>query len=293
MMIQSIKRLLYLFITFLLLINATSYADNVEASNKDRNMELFSATSIFKPLLADPKWPRFSLAYQYYTKGVFKGHVFAPIFGAALPLVRWKGANELKYEIGLHAALFATMDIQSSPTRLLNTDYFVGPVFAVKNGQWDYLSRISHTSTHLGDEFLLSKDGRKIKRINLSYEGAEQFVAYNLDNGIRPFAGIGYIFHAEPNNYKTLQVVAGFDYRYPGYYLDGYAKPIFGIYSYTSHNFNWRPSLSVKGGLEFRDKFIRGRELQLLLEYYNGNSIQGQFYRIKENSISISLSLNS
>ncbi len=60
-------------------------------------------------------------------------------------------------------------------------------------------------------------------------------------------------------------------------YLNGYARPIFGVYSKTSNNFNWRPSLSIKGGLEFKDKFVIGKELQVLLEYYNGNSIQGRF----------------
>jgi hypothetical protein len=31
----------------------------------------------------------------------------------------------LTYEVGLHAGLFAIMDIQSSPTKLINADYFL------------------------------------------------------------------------------------------------------------------------------------------------------------------------
>ena len=27
------------------------------------------------------------------------------------------------------------MDIQSSPTKLINADYFIGPTFAIKNGR--------------------------------------------------------------------------------------------------------------------------------------------------------------
>ena len=154
------------------------------------------------------------------------------------------------------------MDIQSSPTKLINADYFIGPTFAIKNGRWDYLSRIAHTSSHLGDEFLLSNEGKNIQRINLSYEVAEEIVAYNFSNGLRPFAGVGY------------------------------AWPIFGVYSKTSNNFNWNPSLSIKGGLEFKDKFVIGKELQLLLEYYNGNSIHGQFYNNRESYTGISLNLN-
>ena len=280
-----------LFVICALLISNLSHA---EIDEKTKDVELLSPISIFKPLLADPKWPRFSLAYYYYTKGTFDYHTFAPNFGAALPLIRWKDAEEggLKYEIGLHAGLFATMDIQSSPTRLINADYFIGPTFAIRNQKWDYLFRISHTSSHLGDELLLSPDGEQLKRINLSYETAEVILAYNFANGIRPFAGIGYIVHAEPKDYKTTEIIAGFDYRHQEYYLNGYAKPIFAVYSKTSHNFKWHPSLSVKAGFEFKDKFIIGKQLQLLLEYYNGNSIHGQFYDKRDSYIGLSLSLN-
>jgi len=287
-LIKTLTKIVCFFINFALLVSELSYA---EVSNKEKDVGLLSPISIFQPLLADPKWPRFTLAYHYYTKGPFKS-VFSPNFGAALPLVRWKSTNNLTYEIGLHAGLFAMMDIQSSPTRLINADYFIGPTLAIKNGQWDSLSRISHTSSHLGDEFLLSKEGKKIQRINLSYEVIEQIFAYNFLNGLKPFAGVGYIFHADPSYYKTMEFLAGFDYRHPEYYFYGYARPIFAVYSKTSNNFSWHPSLSIKGGLEFKDKFVIGKELQLLLEYYNGNSIQGQFYKTRESYVGASLSLN-
>jgi len=284
---------------FILVALLTSNLSNAEGIKKEKkassDIELLSPTSIFKPLLGDPKWPRFSLAYYYYTKGAFKYQTIAPNFGAALPLVRWKGEdNAQKYELGLHAGLFATMDVQSSPTRLINADYFIGPTLALKNDRWDYLFRIAHTSSHLGDELLLSADGtqRNIKRINLSYETAEVIAGYNFPSGFRPFAGVGYIFHADPNYYKSAELIAGFDYRHPEYYLNGYAKPVFAIYSKTTHNFKWNPNLSIKTGLEFKDKFVIGKELQVLLEYYYGNSIHGQFYNTKESYVGISLNLN-
>ena len=281
----------YLFIMSLLLICSLAHA---EVDKEETDIELLSPISIFKPLLADPKWPRFTLAYHHYFQGKFKYKTFSPNLGAALPLVRWKNENGLKYEIGLHAGLFAMMDVQSSPTRLINADYFIGPTLAIKNNQWDYLFRISHTSSHLGDELLLSKEGEKrnIKRVNLSYEVAEGIVGYNFINGLRPFAGVGYIVHADPKNYKTMEIIAGCDYRHPEFYLNNYARPIFGIYSKVSNNFKWHPSLSIKGGVEFKDKFVIGKELQLLLEYYNGNSIHGQFFNKRESYIGVSLNLH-
>jgi len=290
------KKINGLFIILSLLAsNWSSAKENLKAKTAHSDVALLAPTSIFKPLLADPKYPRFSIAYYHYNEGEFKYNTMAPNFGAALPLVRWFGdGNDLEYELGLHAGLFAAMDIRSTPTRLINADYFIGPTLAIKNDKWDYLLRVTHTSSHIGDELLLSKDGkrRNIKRINLSYETAEGIVAYNFANGFRPYMGVGYIVHAEPTSYKTAEVIAGFDYRHPEYYLKGYAKPIFAVYSKTSRNFNWKPSLSVKTGVEFKDRFVIGKQLQVFLEYYNGNSIQGQFYKSRESYVGLSLNLN-
>lgn len=284
----------FFIIAFFLVTCAQAFA------NKDKNnVHLLVPTSIFKPLIADPKWPRFSIAYIQYTNGQFKYKTMAPNFGAALPLVRWEGKERAEkekttYEFGLHAGLFATMDIQSSPTRLINADYFIGPNFVITSSPWDALFRFSHTSSHLGDELILSADGQKrnIKRINLSYEMVEAILCYNLPGGLRPYAGVGYIVHAEPENYKTAEYIAGLDYRHPEYYLQGYAKPIAGVYSKVSKNYHWKPSLSIKAGVEFKDKFVIGKKLQLLLEYYNGNSFHGQFYNSREKYVGISLNLN-
>jgi hypothetical protein len=278
-------------IGILLLICTSVFAEQGDAKKK---LELLSPISIFKPLLADPKWPRFTLAYNYYIRGAFKKyyHVFSPNFGASLPLGRIEDAKGRQYELGVQGGLFATMDIDSTPTRLINADYFIGPTLAIKDNQWDYMLRVSHTSSHLGDEFLLSHDGIKIKRINLSYETAEAIVAYNFDNGLRPYIGGGYIVHAEPSGYKTPEFIYGFDYRSTEFLLDHYAKPIFGAYSKVSSNFGWHPNLSIKGGLEFQDKFVIGKELQLLLEYYNGHSIHGQFYKSREHYLGTSININ-
>ena len=82
--VTLLTKISFLFISFALLVSKSSYA---EVSNKESDVGLLSPISIFQPLLADPKWPRFTLAYHYYAKGPYKS-VFSPNFGAALPLVR-------------------------------------------------------------------------------------------------------------------------------------------------------------------------------------------------------------
>ena len=274
---------LIIFIT-ILLWSKFSFASN--------NLEVLSTSSIFKPLIADPKYPKFTLAYNYYTKGSYNKHVFSPNFGAVLPIAVYQTQNGIKYEFAIHGGVFSTMDIGSSPTRLINADYFGGGAVAINHNNWDHLIRIAHTSSHLGDELLLSKEGRQLKRINLSYETAEIITAYNFANGFRPYFGLGYIVHAEPNSYRSAEFTFGADYRYPHQYLDDYATPIFGIYTKTSKNYAWNPNLSVKFGFEFKRKYAFGKRMQLLFEYYNGNSIHGQFYKKREHYFGPSLNIN-
>jgi hypothetical protein len=260
------------------------------AANKKPGILFYN--SIFKPLIADPKWPRFTLAYQYHMKDVFGRHMFAPNFGAVLPLARASTKDGTTYELSIHGGIFAIMDVGSKPTRLINSDYFGGLALAIQKNKLDYLVRIAHTSAHLGDEFLLSRSGRNITRINLSYETAEAIVAYRFETGLRPYVGLGYIVNAEPKSFRAAEVTLGLDYRSTAVILNGYAKPVFGVYSKTSRNYNWNPTLSIKAGLEFEDKIVLGKALQVLLEYYRGNSIHGQFYKNRENRIGTSLNID-
>ncbi len=284
------KNLFITSISLAMLVNGSLALAKEEHSNA--KVAVLPATTIFKPLIADPKWPRFSLGYQNHSKGSYGRHVFAPNFGAVLPMVRDGDISTATYELSVHAGLFAIMDMSSDPTRLINADYFVGPAFAMKNGNLESLVRISHTSSHLGDEFMLSKQGRGVKRINLSYETVETIVAYNCENGLRPYGGLGYIVHADPKKYKTAELTLGVDYRSPNTIMDGFAKTIMGVHSKTSENYKWRPSISAKAGLEFEDKIFIGKALQVLVEYYNGNSVNGQFYKNREQYVGTSLNIH-
>lgn len=286
-------KVLLIFLTFsAVLVRNDGMAFGKDNSHLD--LDLLSSASIFKPIIADPKWPRFSLAYQHYTKKdkKFGCHVFAPNVGAVLPLIRNKLYNSTVYELSIHGGVFAIMDIGARPTVLVNSDYFIGPALAIKHKDLYTLLRFSHTSSHLGDEFILGQQGRKVSRINLSYEVVEAIIGYEFIYGLRPIVGIGYIVHAEPNNYKSWEFLAGIDYRPGETPHDDYIRPIFGIYSKTSKNYNWRPTISVKGGIELKNKVVIGKSLQVLLEYYNGNSINGQFYQDRDRYIGISVNVN-
>lgn len=150
---------------------------NISAQSKNNNSEIDGTlpnNSLFEPLIADPKWPRFTLAYQYHSINRTLKHAFAPNFGASFALYRGINKTEdFMWEIGIQAGLFAIMDIGITQSALINADYYVSMPFSYQWGSYSGLIRAYHISSHLGDEFMLTKEGQKTKRINLSYEGID------------------------------------------------------------------------------------------------------------------------
>lgn len=261
----------------------------MNASRAER-VTLLGAASIFGPILADPKWPRFSLGYRRNQINNFGKSYFAPTIGAVLPMVRW-GLPDNVVEFSIHGGVFATMDISSSQSRLINSDYHIGPAVAYKTNSAVWLFKFSHTSAHIGDELLLSQSGRSIKRIDLSYEIAELILARDCDSGFRPYAGVGYIVHADPISYQNAEWRVGFDFLGPRAIFAPDIRPVFGVHCKFSRNYQY-PQLSIKGGLEVKERILVAKSLQLLLEYYQGSSNDGQFYTMKDRYFGVSLNLN-
>jgi len=245
--------------------------------------------SLFQPLIADPKWPRFTVAYQYYFKDRGLKHAFAPNFGAGFPLYRIVNIGyNYEWEIGIQAGLFGLMDIGTKTSALINADYFIGVPITYRAGLWSSLIRFYHISSHLGDEFMLTKEGKKIKRINLSYEGIDTLISYNWNN-LRVYGGGGYIVHKEPSYVKPLKLQFGTEYYSPNTFMNGKLRPIMGIDIKTEEQGKWYPGVSCKAGVQLESATLISNKVQLMLEFYSGKSFHGQFYRDKIRYIGIGL----
>ena len=261
-----------------------------KGSRRDTGLDgALPSHTLFEPLIADPKWPRFTLAYHYYLKDKSLKHAFSPNFGASFGLYRLKDeARNLEWEIGVQAGLFGLMDIGKNPSALINADYFVGLPVSYRSGSWSGLVRLYHISSHLGDEFMLTPEGKKTKRINLSYEGIDLLLSYNFAN-TRVYGGGGYIIHKEPSYYKPLKVQAGADYYANTTFLNGRLRPIFGVDIKVEEHSNWLPGISCKAGVQLENSTMISNKVQLMLEYYVGKSIHGQLYQNKVQYIGIGL----
>lgn len=252
-------------------------------------------TSVFDPLLADPRWPDFSAAYNRYVgraqtdqPGQVNRDAGDVSFGDSLSLFQWAPNPSGTLEIGVQAALFADFDLDQEHVDLINADYFVGPVAEYRMGDFSVLLRIFHQSSHLGDNYLLNNPG--ITRFELSYE--EPDVLFSLDlfrKSLRVYGGGGYMVDVDPSSLKPGVVEYGVEYYGPPIFHNSSMIPVAAIDIQAREENNWSSDISARVGVQFQNPSTFGRRLDLMLEYYNGHSPNGQFFLQKIQSLGIGL----
>jgi hypothetical protein len=232
---------------------------------------------LFDPLLADPRWPHFSASYQYYLRDSDFKNVGSGSFGETIILVRADGPFGGQREVGLQASVFAIFDLDAPSTDLINADYFVAGLASYRLGQFQALGRVFHQSSHLGDEFLLRS---REDRVNLSYEGVDLKLSYHLFGRVlRVYGGGGYLIHREPSELDPWSTQAGIELQSPWTLLRGALRPVAAADVQNRQENDWKTDLSLRAGVQFESVQVLDRKLQLMLEYFNGHSPNGQFYR--------------
>jgi hypothetical protein len=232
---------------------------------------------LFKPLIADPRWPHFSASYQRYLDDQQLKSVAAVTFGETFALYRDRlGAGW--WEVGIQAGVFALFDLDAPSMDLINADYFVALPVSYRHGDFSAIARLFHQSSHLGDEFVLKS--RVPDRVNLSYEGLDLRLSYELWDTWRLYGGGGYLFHRDPSSLQPWSVQYGVEFRSPWPGPEARWRPIAAADIQNREENDWHTDFSLRAGIQL-DGILVTRNLQLLLEYFRGHSPNGQFYRQK------------
>lgn len=233
---------------------------------------------VFSPLLADPRWPHFSASYQYYPNDKNLRSVGALSFGETIPLYRTASPVMGQVELGLQAGVFAIFDLEAKSKDLVNADYFVAALAAYRTGNVSALARLFHQSSHLGDEFLLRT---RVERVNLSYEGVDLKLSYDFPFGFRLYGGGRVLFDQEPSDLKPWATQAGVEFRSPQTFWGDRIRPVAALDVQNHQENAWCTDVSARTGIQFDGLRVLGRNLQILLHYFNGYSPNGQFYKQK------------
>lgn len=267
------------------------------ASNLANSLEyeLLPAVNLFAAPIADPRWPKFSMGLARDSKGNLGKKVWDFSFGENIGLAKSHNGGS-PYEFGIQAATFGSMDIGSDPTKLVNADYFIGLGISHSSDNLQHLWQLSHVSSHVGDEFLLHNGLNNFKRINLSYETIKWFMRYkntNMRPRISPYFSAGYILHVDPSYIKRITLGAGLDYFSSKVIFNNSTRLVAGMHINSWQENKYKPTVSIRTGLQYERTKYCDRFMQLLLEFKQGKSQQGQFYNRNTKSIGLLLAFSS
>ena len=268
---------------------ATPSGPAVEAEVPRRGLEVLPKGLLFAPLIADPHWPHFSAVYQRFLEDARLANAALASLGETIALVRGPlGEKGGIWEIGIQAGVFSLFDMDAPSSDLVNSDYIVGFPFAYRAGDFSALARFFHQSSHLGDEFLIEN---RIERVNLSYEAVDLRLSYEVTDWLRVYGGAGYIVRGDPEDLKPWSTQAGIEVRSPHTYWNGTLRPLAAIDVQNREQNDWQADLSIRAGVQFEKLAVYERKIQLLAEYFNGYSPNGQFYRDKVQYIGLGIHL--
>jgi len=245
------------------------------ATARQEEAVLLPKARLFDPLLADPRWPHFAASYQYYLNDDELDSVGAVSFGESFGLFQGDGPLEGRWEIGLQAAVFAIFDLDAESKDLINADYWVGIPLSYRLEAFSAIARLYHQSSHLGDEFLLRN---RVDRVNLSYEAVDVKLSYDLPLGFRVYGGGQYLLTREPDDLDPWSGQAGAEFVSPEAWWGGALRPVAGVDLQSREEAGWGVDLSLRAGVQLENPIVHSRRIQLLVEYYNGSSPNGQFY---------------
>jgi hypothetical protein len=237
---------------------------------------LLPGGTLFRPLIADPRWPHFAATYQGYLHDRQLDNVAAVSFGETFTLFRER-VGEAWWEVGIQAGVFAVFDLDAESMDLVNADYLLALPLSGRYGGWSAMFRLFHQSSHLGDEFLLRT---RPERLNLSYESVDLKVSYDVTDALRFYAGGGYLFHQEPASLDPWSIHYGVEFVSPWPARPARWRPIAAADFQNREENAWSLDLSLRAGIQL-DSVLASRNLQILLEYFKGRSPNGQFYKEK------------
>lgn len=259
-------------------------------------------TVLFPPLIADPRQPTYSVSYRLNDDVVTNGSTAISI-GDTFPLFRWRNIGKWHgdMQLDIEAAIFSLFDTGNTSSPLINTDFLLSFPLSYAFDKWAFRLRFVHVSAHLGDEFIVNNPelacpGKhpSMVRVNPSRNSFDLFGSYQITDGWRVYAGLGYIFNSDESyELDPVYFEYGTELRVLGQrdsYNHLYGQPFFAFHVRHWQDVDFDGDLTFALGYEWSKLHGAGRKVRTYLEFHNGYSLEGQFSRMRTNYLAGKLS---
>jgi hypothetical protein len=238
-------------------------------------VRVFPRASLFAPLSADPRWPRFTLGYMRYFGDSQFTHTGTAEAGASIAIVQKNARRRGAWEVGIQGGVFSIFDFGAPSSDLVNADYLGGITFTYAFDSLAFLTRLVHQSSHLGDEFLLNNE---VERINLSFEELSVLVSFELRDWARLYGGSAVIVRSEPSNLDRWSLQGGIELRPVTANTERRLQLLMALDLQSWQQNDWIPDASFIAGLTLDPIGESSYRVDFLLRYYIGRSPNGQFF---------------
>ncbi|MGZ3633475.1 MAG: DUF1207 domain-containing protein [Parachlamydiaceae bacterium] len=250
---------------------------------------------LFKPFVADPREVDYSVGWRFNDNALQVKNVIDVSFGDCITFYRWCNVGPWKgqLDISLEGALWAVFDPLHESSPLVNADYYVGVPITYAFGPWSFRLRGFHISSHIGDEFLLLHP--YFKRKNPSAEYIDFFVSHYKDD-IRLYGGLGVVVHMDESfKIGRFYAEAGAELHMSQFGFINlrdqvYGRPYYGMHFHFQTRHEEHIDQTYVLGYEWGKLCGLQRILRLFMEYHNGYSWEGQFFRYPSSYFSIRMS---
>jgi len=266
---------------FLIIVNIFSAAQS--------KTEWFPAELNIQPFTANFLEPK--VGFQY----LFKIEKVRIDIGTSHDLINWK-TSEKTFSLG---ADFFTYTRARSEANFKFPVETIDYMFGIKGGfktssnknEWGMRVRLSHISAHLVDGYYDGETGKWLNDREPFVYSTEfiELIGYYKIYDLRVYAGVTYNFHIIPEEIKKGIIQLGFDYYAQAFRTSvfipfiAYDFKLTGIDKYSGNNI-------ISAGIKFGKPTTRG--FSILVSYFSGKSVHGEFYNFSESYASIGINLD-
>ena len=259
----------------------TVFSEHPQTYEQHLCWQLLPNGLLYKTYLAGEKEPRMQLVPYYDTKG--KRKIWEAVLGGRAGLIRLSDpsiSNSDAFQLDLEGAVFARVLPDEPSAMLEGSDYRVGLYGTWEFDRLSYRAGYYHISAHVGDEYLIANP--LFNRINYVRDSALAGAAYQLDEVSRVYGEIGYALGVE-GGAKPLEFQFGGEYApLPTTQFTG--APFAAVNAHLREDFDFSGGVNVVAGWGWQGEHSK-RRLRLGLNYYNGPSLQYEFFDRWENLV--------